>query len=386
MLPLVVVVLPILLLFVGAVIDIGEAYKVRQQLQASADAAALAGAQRLPDPAAAVATAHQFGSGSGAKNGIPDLSNTSVDAQAVCDPSFPSCAPANSVSVSESGQMDTTFLSLLGIDKIDVSASAKACSPCGTGPLDVMLVLDRTGSMCQAPNGAPDPACTDLNNAKDGMRTFLTLMDPKVDRIGMAVFPPATDLSTRCAPSTAAAYNQLSSPYVLVPLSSDYAANGQLNQFSDLVSTINCVKAGGSTAYATALEQAQAALDAQGRPGVPHIIILLSDGAANTGPSYYGNSSPYRTQPCHQGVWSAAGIKATGTIVYSIGYDLSAAGARQCTSYNGASESPAITSDVALQQIASPGNFYNQPTPSDLSGIFAAVAYDIAQGVSRLYG
>ena len=47
-------------------------------------------------------------------------------------------------------------------------------------------------------------------------------------------------------------------------------------------------------------------------------------------------------------------------------------------------ESPALTSYNTLQAIASPGNFYNQPTPGDLSAIFAAIATDIGAGSSRL--
>jgi hypothetical protein len=51
---------------------------------------------------------------------------------------------------------------------------------------------------------------------------------------------------------------------------------------------------------------------------------------------------------------------------------------------SGVIESPTITSYATLQQIASPGNFYNQPTPGDLDAIFAAIATDIGQGSSRL--
>jgi hypothetical protein len=47
-------------------------------------------------------------------------------------------------------------------------------------------------------------------------------------------------------------------------------------------------------------------------------------------------------------------------------------------------ESPAITANQALQQIASPGNYYAQPQPSALVGIFNAISADIARGHSRL--
>ena len=46
--------------------------------------------------------------------------------------------------------------------------------------------------MCQISSGADDPACTDLNNAKNGLLEFVQYMDPAIHKIGLAVFPPAT--------------------------------------------------------------------------------------------------------------------------------------------------------------------------------------------------
>ena len=56
-LPLVVAFVLVLMIMCGAVIDIGNAYRVHQQLQASADAAAAAGASNLPSAAAAITAA-----------------------------------------------------------------------------------------------------------------------------------------------------------------------------------------------------------------------------------------------------------------------------------------------------------------------------------------
>ena len=111
-----------------------------------------------------------------------------------------------------------------------------------------MLVLDRTGSMCQDSRGQDQhPTCPDMNNAKDGLRTFLGYFDPNMAHVGFAVLPPAVDPSRPCdAPG---GYN--STGYELVPLSSDFRnADGSLNTRSNLVSTINCVQSNGSTAYA----------------------------------------------------------------------------------------------------------------------------------------
>jgi len=371
--------------FSAFVVDIGHAYFAKRQLQASADAAALAGAQVLPDTAAAMSLAGQFGpAGNNPPQGVQGVQ---TDITTECLPSAIGCAPANAVVVSETAQVPTTFAKLFGIGAFTIHAKATACSPCGQKPLDVMLVLDRTGSMCTTSTGANDPACTDLNNAKNGMRTFLGLMDPEQDHVGLAVLPPATSVANRCGASTDSSYDSTASPYVVVPLSDDYMVDGALNASSGLVSTINCIRAGGSTSYATALEQAQAELVKDGRPGVQKVIVFLSDGAANYGPSFYPDTSPYRTTPCHQGGASAAAIAGAGTLVYSIGYDL---GHDVCKGLNPktktwVNEVPAITAEQALQGVAGdPGRFYNQPTPGQLNTIYTSIAADLLYGHSKL--
>jgi hypothetical protein len=306
-----------------------------------------------------------------------------------CLSSVPGCEPVNAVTVSETATVSTQFAKILGLNTITLHAKSTACSPCGVKPLDIVLVLDRTGSMCMTHSGGFDQSCTDLNNAREGMRTFLMEMDPSVQWVGLTVFPPATSISGRCNTPATSNYDSTSSPYTVVPLSTDYVKNGSLNSSSSLVSTITCVKAGGETAYANAIEKAQAELDAHGRPAVQDVTVFFSDGAANTGPTYYGNSSPYRKQPCHQGIASAGAAKAKGTQIYSIGYDLDAlnGGANRCTAYSftGPDEVPSITAYTALQGIASSAStFYNQPSASDVRAIFLQVAADLGRGTAAL--
>ena len=40
---------------------------------------------------------------------------------------------------------------------LTVNATATACAPCSVKPLDIMVVLDRTGSMCESAPGVNDP-------------------------------------------------------------------------------------------------------------------------------------------------------------------------------------------------------------------------------------
>ena len=119
-------------------------------------------------------------------------------------------------------------------------------------------------------------------------------------------------------------------PFIDAASSAKLPANTSVNILSRKGGWIE-VQAGGQTAYANALDAAKAELDAHGRPGVQKVIVILSDGAANTGPTYLPPSSPYRTQPCQTGVNVANQQKSDGVLLYSIAYDLDVSGAEAAT-------------------------------------------------------
>jgi hypothetical protein len=379
------VVLVVLLGCAALVVDVGRAYLAKRHLQASADAAATAGALELPDPIAAEAFALNYSGRDGAKNDNNKLPGVSTTVVTKCLSVAP-CSPVNAVQVEQTTIVPTIFAKVLGIDQFTIKAKATACSPCSSKPLDIMLVLDRTGSMCQFSNGTSDPACTDLENAKAGLLEFVQYMDPAIHKIGFAVFPPRTSSGSSCATPATGNYNSTSAVYTIVQLANNYKIGDSLNESSTLVQRIRCQDGGGSTAYAHAIEHAQAELNSsRGRPGVQNVIVFFSDGAANTGPTYLSTTSPYRRQPCRQGVTSAGVVKGTGTLVYTIGYDLDASGgsANICQSYTGANESPAITATNALMMMASnPDTFFNRPNPGDLTRIYTQIAAEI--GGTRL--
>jgi hypothetical protein len=385
---IVVLFLFVLLGMAAMVIDVGYAYYAHRTLQAQVDAAALAGAQELPNSARAEALAFEYSGEAGAKNARDNVRDVRVEVKTRCLTKIPGCDPVNAVVVTERAQISTLFAGVLGIETFDLSVKSTACSPCGVKPLDMMLVLDRTGSMCEDHFGHADTNCTDLKNAIDGMKTFLSFFDSSSQWVGLAALPPTTIVSKRCNTPGTSNYDSRNSKYVLVPMSKDFGNPEQgLNSKSDLVQTIDCQKGGGRTSYADALTSAQAELDLHGRPGVKDMIVFLSDGAANYGPDFYSDSSSNRKQPCHQGVTSAATIKARGTIIYSIGYDLDAVngGANKCETWDGKDEKPAITAYSALQQIASsPATFHDKPSPGQLRTIFTDIARDIHKGTSAL--
>ena len=188
--------------------------------------------------------------------------------------------------VEQTTVVPTIFAKVLGIDQFTIKAKATACSPCSSKPLDIMLVLDRTGSMCQFSNGTSDPACTDLNNAKNGLLEFVQYMDPAIHKIGFAVFPPTNEQRVACATPASANYNSTSSVYTIVQLATQLQDRQQPERVLAARPRIRCQQGGGSTAYANAIEQAQAELtSSRGRSGVQNVIVFFSDGAANTGPT-----------------------------------------------------------------------------------------------------
>ena len=390
-LPLVVVFLLTLLIFCGAVVDIGNAYRVKQALQASADAAVAAGAGNLPNTGAATTAAHNLSAENTGKNRIAGVPNVSANVTLDCSTSPNFCNPANTVHITETANIPTYFLRLIGINSITESVHAQACSPCGGLPLDVMIVLDRTGSM----------SGSKISNAKNGILAFLSGMDPTIDNVGLVVLPPATSTSQACSSNDDQLYQDTTPAYMLVGLSNTYANSlGDLNDNSPLVSTVNCVHAVGGTSYTLALDTAYQELQAHGRQGTQKVIVFLSDGAANFGPQYYSSTSPYLTNPCKSAVDNAATMKANKVLIYTIAYTTSstdwcyaAPGAKightvlqYPDDYNTYKESPQISAVSAMQQIASPNNYYSNPNPTSLTGIFTAISADIMAGHSRING
>ena len=214
-------------------------------------------------------------------------------------------------------------------------------------------------------------------------------MDPSQDNVGLAVLPPAAEYGQRLRGRSARATTTSSAlAYLLVPLDNTYAFSaGQPQSAAPRYSrrSAACRRAA-RPRMRNALDAAQAELDRTTDARHPEVIIILSDGAANAGPNYLPNTSPYRTRPCGQAVNIATASKANQVLMYSIAYDISGAGADPCYAAQGAivngrtagssntPEQPAIQSNEALQQIASPGNYYAQPQPTQLTTIFLAIS------------
>lgn len=431
--PLLAVGLLVVLLGIAAlVVDYGRRETVKSQLQAAVDAAALAAAQRLPDAAAATTAATDYGAQerNAPVGAIPGSVQQSAPHTFCTSSPGESCTSPDSVSVTASADVGTLFGKVLGVDKMHVQASAAACGPCQSQPLDIMILLDRTLSMCMSDsgviNGKIDETgtlydCPDKDNAVAGIRTFLGYLNPSLDKVGLAVTPPDYN-STRCATtSNDVNWYELDGIY---PASTDgnYVLVNPTSNFDQVRDALDCVAVGGSTAYALALSKANTALQAtDSDPKRKKVLIFMSDGAANSAQasvyppapshpadanwpyeSYHGAWASSLAQPCHSAIGVANGIKSKATI-YTIGYGVVTSGSyaskdNRCLRapedppplgsvnlYNppkdwySVDESPYITSDDALREIASTdkdGNPLYIPTgpQADLSTVYTQLA------------
>ena len=402
MLPLLAVFMLIVVAFAGLVIDVGNVYRVQQALQASTDAAAAAGAGQLtlqypPSTANAIAQAKNFSSASGGKNPITGVPATGVTVSVATscvgsNPNLP-CNNANTVTVDQSAAVPTFFLRVLGFNTIGISTHAQACSPCNSVPLDIQLVVDRTGSM--SASGGSTNGLNKWQNLQQGvLQGFLPGLDSSIDNVGLTTLPPDVNgTNDICQAASSNNYNSTTPTYTVVPLSNTYMDNaGNLIPTSPLVSDINCMKPGGGTDYADAMAAANTELNLHGRPGVQKIIVLLSDGAANLGQNcvtktvngkQVKDTQPHCIQPCQSAVNDAATYKAQGVLIYTILYGDQTTGPA-CQDYTGANEVPFQQPWTAMQAIASPGNYYPDPNPTNLIAIFQQIASDMAAGTSRI--
>jgi Flp pilus assembly protein TadG len=220
--------------FGALVVDVGFYFYAQRVVQASAQAAALAGAQGLGFGGTPLTTANTYSAASGDKNAVAHLSVTVVSTS-----TFLSCATnwatsagvpcsinqtppcvsgnntqcngstsgANLLTVTETATVPTFFGRIFGINSIPVTASATASSAgSALGPYNVAVILDTTASM----GGTVVTGCssgTAENCAIGGVQTLLGELWPcasglascsgatPVDQAALFTFPPVTNAS-----------------------------------------------------------------------------------------------------------------------------------------------------------------------------------------------
>jgi Flp pilus assembly protein TadG len=311
----------------GLAVDTGYIYNSKLQLQATTDAAALAGATYITENGTTdpVATAQSYDAVAGNKNAAGGfyVKASGVTATLKClgtlvtDADFPvkgfpgapstTCASpaaptvlytgANAIQVVEKATVPSFFGKVFGIKDYNVSATATAASKGGVpGPLDVMIVLDTTNSMGQGDsNCGLGGGSTKVQCAMAGIQTLLLALDPQVANVGLMVFPGFTTAGGaqddwNCSGSTGTITPYYSSPVTTVVTldttvpspSNTYRTSNTATSLSTFNELVKAAGAGGSgcasgiktpggdgTYYAAVFSAAAAALAADGQNTAP---------------------------------------------------------------------------------------------------------------------
>lgn len=162
-----------LILFSGLAVDSGRAYMVKAQLTKAVDGAALAAARNLNlgDPKAEAIRIFKA-------NFPPGYLGTSTDVDPTTQPGFFTstvdvATGVNTVSVSASVVLPTTFMRLANFNDVTVSSSGAATRRM----VDLSLVLDVSSSI-----GSAWPA------VRDAARAFVKAFDASTDRFALITF------------------------------------------------------------------------------------------------------------------------------------------------------------------------------------------------------
>ena len=368
----------VLLGVAGLVIDVGNGRLNDRKLQTAVDLGLLAGAQELPDTDKAAHDAEEIARKNWEMNDFSDPP-LPIEIETTTGCRVSPCVQPDKISMRAEVGVPTYLATLFGIDEWEVSAKGAACGPCEvtTQKFDVMVVLDRSHSMCQDssgrnyPGGAyPGGNCRDLDFAKDGVRGMLSYFNPDYDRIGLAVLSSGDNVDPRPGVSSIGTYpcdrartssetpsesNTFSGTWgdfmdgddashdswVIAPLASDFKnADGTLNTSSPLVSRLDCLQHKLWTPIAPAIEAAKNELIQHGRPEARQFIVLFGDGGANVQPmqrtgagapqgpnppgvkSWYTPTPGNNLRPCPDAIAQAQLAKDAGIEIFTIGYDL----------------------------------------------------------------
>ncbi len=435
-------VLVVILAFAGMVVDIGLLRNDRQTLANALDSAALAGGTLLPvdgSVAGSAAAADSLITKTIQANypGLPSSAYTisykcligvdtstpakpyiSRDIPLVCDPSksmgrqpvasdfygagptrFSSCVPkvgdmCNAVFISGAATTPYSFSRVVGVNSgsTGVVTSAACNGPCGKSPVtpvDVMLVMDRTGSM----------SGTDTTNAKAAANSIVSLYDPNVQWLGLGALGPSVT-SGGCVAGGASAIGTANLPTDLrrwVPVGLSGVGSSFSSNYSKVSAAIACyTNSSTGTDLADPITTAAYELIKNGRPGVRKGIIFETDGQPNnavgSGPNY-----------CLLASNAAAAAKAQNIEIFTIGFGLDAAsgGDPACPDTSGAwkgKTATALLASMSTQPTVNPttctatentddDHFFcigKTGASTDLSGIFKAAAAQLAKSGSHL--
>lgn len=173
--------LPVVMGSVGAALDLGQAYLVRQRLGNALDASALAGAAMATDEDIIREKVEEFFELNYPAEKIGRAYDLTVEVD------------GEDVIVTASADFDTNFIRVLGLKKFTVSEISIVARE--VRGLEVVLVLDITGSM----NTNVSPGYRRIDALKDAAESFVTILfdrtsDPDNIKIGLVPYSTSVNV------------------------------------------------------------------------------------------------------------------------------------------------------------------------------------------------
>lgn len=411
----------------GLSVDVGMLLNRQAQLQASTDAAALAGALNVNQGSGgtAVSVATTYSAVQGNYNASPNFSVTMSTGYPVlkCLTSTGvTCVgadSANAIEVRQQATVPTYFAKIFGIGSWNISATSLASAAGGSNlPTDAVIILDSTQSMNDKVTCTGVGSTTAEKCALAGVRALLQAFSPcsatlsscgkvtsgnvanPTDRVSLYTFPGVTSSTVaddyNCSGKSPTIASYKNSPtYQIVPFSSDYKSSDTATSLSTSSNIVNAAAGGTSskcgitavggvgTYYADAITAAQSYLAGDGftTTQVNKVMIILTDGAANASSS--DMPSGKASNQCQQGITAAQAATAAGTTVYTVSYGSSTAtgSSSTCTT-----DSSGVSACSTMQQMASaPKDFFSDTTAGEGGGSCTSSANPSFTGLLSIF-
>lgn len=296
------IVLPVMLIILGFTIDYANIQRVRNEIRVVADLSAKAAAAKLSqthDPDQAIVAAKAVASANFVCGNPLQLDTSDITfghATRMPDGSIDFSAnvpPFNGVQISaermadEGRGINLFFGSLYGREEISLAQTATAAFQ----DVDILLVLDRSGSMKWKTTGDTTPteqttlqclipnAESRWHSLDEAVTIFLNTLQasPVLERVGLVTF--SSDFTDFCGTTT------------IQESTLDQALTSNQNAVRSAMSNYKVSVWGGATNIFAGLHQARLHMEANKTPGAEHVIVLLTDGVYNVGPAPFDEAT-----------------------------------------------------------------------------------------------
>lgn len=207
----------------------------------------------------------------------------------------------------------------------------QSAASCGKVPADIVVIIDRSGSMAGAK----------FTEAKSAAKKFIDVVSAdSVNRVALVSFHGTANLD------------------------SAFSTN-----FASVKTKIDSLVTGSGTCHECAIAKANQEIASNGRANVKKVVVLLTDGQANR---ILGNASNVSAAIAEQKALEAVqtGFTASKTVFFSIGFGIE--GGTGNSGYNGQ-----FLEKIALQT----GGKHYYPAPGELDAVYQEISLLIGKGL-----